>query len=178
MEYFSFFVFNNILRAKPEHYLLYMRTRLSVKWSISHKILTAFFIFLFSIIIWSNILSYRWPVWIWHSLIVLSFFYAYPLAQFIYKDRTVVLFDQENLYISNVVSGEEKVIPLEHVTFFKMTLTRVSSYYYKWLLRYDDGFYQKQEFKFFLIRNYKVYQEFTTLTKKKNPAFRVENYTF
>ncbi len=109
----------------------------------------------------------------------LIFFYAYPLALlFIYKDRTVVSFDQENLYISNDVSGEEKVIPLEHVTFFKMTLTRVSYYYYRWLLRYDDGFYQKQEVRFFLIKNYKVYQEFITLTKKKNPGFRVENYTF
>jgi hypothetical protein len=156
-----------------------MRTRLSVKWSISHKILTAFFIFLFSLVIWNKIYSYRWPEWIWHSFMVLSLIYAYPLAQFIYKDRTVVSYDQDNLYISNVVSGEEKVIPLEHVTFFKLTIRR-DNYFHKWLLRYDDGFYQKQEIRFFYIYeyNYKAHKEFTAFIKKKNPAFILENYTW
>lgn len=158
-----------------------MRTRLSAKFSVWFKIGVSIFLFLFSFILLSSLPHDPWPVWLSLSIEVILFAVSYLLADYFFKDRIVIAFDQDFLYITNVISETEQVIPLEHMIWLNMRMNTIKSgaYWYRsYSLHYDDGYNQEQKNRLYIESSSKALREFVTIAKNKNPDFRYKNWSW
>jgi hypothetical protein len=158
-----------------------MRTRLSAKFSIWFKILTTLFLFLFSFILLTKLPHDPWPVWgnlTFEAILITSF---YLLVQYFFKDRTVIAFDRDNLYITDVIAHAEQVIPLEHVSWLNMRMNSIKTgaiWYRGYSLHYADDYHQEQKIRFYIKSTGNELREFVTLAKNKNPEFRYKNWSW
>jgi membrane protein YdbS with pleckstrin-like domain len=159
-----------------------MRTRLNIQYSLGFKIISTVLLLIILYIISTSLLSlYNWPEWLFHFYQCFLIVASYLIVQIVFKDRTSITFDHENLYITKLVTGEEKIIPLGRITWMKLTLGRIGTYmrdYRKFRLRYEDSFYDKQELSLYIWSLGKEFKEFQTLVLRKNPNFIYENYSW
>ena len=158
-----------------------MHTRLSAKFSIWFKIGTSLFIFLFSFILLTKLPHDPWPVWANLSFEVILFAASYMLVDYFFKDRTVIAFDPDNLYITDVISNAEQVIPLEQVSWLNMRMDTIKTgaiWYQKYSLHYEDEYHQEQKIRFYIKSTSYPLREFLKVTKNKNPNFRYKNWSW
>jgi hypothetical protein len=159
-----------------------MRTRLNIQYSLGFKIISSVFLLIILYIISTSLFSlYNWPEWEFHIYQGFLVVASWLIVQIVFKDRTSITFDHENLYITKLATGEEKVIPLGRITWMKMTLGRIGTDkrdYIKFRLRYEDSFYDKQEMNIYIWDLGKEFKEFQTLVLQKNSNFIYENYSW
>ena len=158
-----------------------MRIRLSAKFSIWFKILASFFLFLFSFILLTKLAHDPWPVWFTFSLDAVLLTGAYMTVQYFCKDRTVISFDQNNLYITDVKFNTEDVIPLEHVSWLNMRMNTIKMgaiWYRRYSIHYVDNYNQEQKVRLFIKLMGDSLVEFVKAAKAKNPDFRYKNWSW
>ena len=158
-----------------------MRTRLSAKFSVWFKIGYSFILFLFSFIFLAGLSHDPWPVWITFSLESILFVASYLLIDYFLKDRKIIAFDLDNLYISDVTSNTEHVIPLEHVSWLNMrmnTLKQGAYWYRRYSLHYEDSTNQEQKIRFYVGTSSSELRDFVEKAKTKNPDFRYKNWSW
>jgi len=158
-----------------------MRTRLSVKFSVWFKIGTSFFLFLFSFILLTKLPHDPWPVWASLAFEAILFTSSYLVVQYFFKNRRVIAFDQDNLYITHVLSQEEQVIPLKQVSWLNMRMNRIKTgaiWYWGYSLHYTDDYNQEQKIRFYIESGSKELREFVGLAKNRNPEFQFKNWSW
>jgi hypothetical protein len=158
-----------------------MRTRLSAKFSIWFKILTSFFLFLFSFILLTKLPHDPWPVWFTFSLDAVLFTGSYMTVQYFCKDRTVISFNPNNLYITDVKSNTEDIIPLEHVSWLNMRMNSIKTgaiWYQRYSIHYIDNYNQEQKIRLYIKLMGDSLMEFVKAAKAKNPDFRYKNWSW
>lgn len=157
-----------------------MRTRLTMNYSIFLKGLLTFFIFLFSFVFaastgFTSKLGNLTPVFEL-LLIIASFF----LVQFITKDRTVIEFDEDYLYIVNKTVENEEKFPLEHVSWLNLRpgIMKGNRWFVRFSLHYLDADGQPQRIKLWIDWLGNPLKSFVKLVKQKNPAFVYKDATW
>jgi hypothetical protein len=159
-----------------------MRTRLNIQYSVGFKIKSSVFLLIILYVISTSLFSsYNWPQGEFHIYQCFLVVASCLIVQIVFKDRTSITFDNENLYITKLATGEEDVIPLGRITWMKMTLGKIGTGkrdYRKFRLRYEDSFYDKQEMNIYIWDLGKEFKEFQDLVLQKNPNFIYENYSW
>jgi hypothetical protein len=158
-----------------------MRTRLSAEYSIGFKILNAFLLFVVSFILLTNLPHDPWPVWFTFSLDAILLTGSYLMVQFFLKDRVVISFDENSLYLTNVITNSEQIIPLEQVTWLNMRMNIIKTggiWYTRYSLHYNDMNNPDQKIKFYNKSTDNSLYSFVKAAKAKNPDFRYKNWSW
>jgi hypothetical protein len=158
-----------------------MRTRLSATYSTGFRILVTFLVFAACFILLTNLPHDPWPVWFTFSLEAILLSGSFLLVQFLLKDRVVISFDENNLYLTNVISNSEQVIPLERVTWLNMRMNTIKTgaiWYTRYSLHYIDIDNLEQKIKFYNKSTDNSLYSFVKAAKKKNPDFRFKNWSW
>jgi hypothetical protein len=112
--------------------------------------------------------------------IPLFIFLCYKLVDFILKERKVVEFDEEYVYIITKKDSLECLIPLYNVLKLNMRPVnfRIGNYNFnRYNLYYTSGAGTTEKQSFFIRTAGKELQQFINFTKQQNPDFRYKNWT-
>jgi hypothetical protein len=129
----------------------------------------------------SNLHHNIWPVWVNLSLEALILVASFMLVHYVFKDRKIIEFDQNYLYIENVILNTEEVIPLKNIHWLNMrmgTIETGTTWYFKYSLHYSDIKNVEQKIRFYIKSSCKELTDFVKLVKIKNPDFRDKNWSW
>lgn len=160
------------------------RRRLNAKYSVGIKIVLTIFLFIILGItgVWGFIYRFLpdWgPVWNW-TMTALDAFVCYKLIDFILKDRRVLEFDDEWLYVINKKEDTEEQIPLRCI----VALNRrphsweIGAYLFnRYSIHYVDDFYAKGKVAFMAGPGWRNLYEFEEKVSRQNPNFKAKRWT-
>jgi hypothetical protein len=154
-----------------------MRQRLSAKYGLNIKLPLAFIISLFPLIFTldNNLLS-----WLPHSIYTTLIFYAllvfgtYKIVSYYLREKLVVEFDQDYLYITNMEMGYEESIPLNRIIHLKRHqgyFEAGSRWFSEHTLTYMIEYEAETKISFDIEAGDKNLEAFEKVTKSKNPEF-------
>lgn len=161
-----------------------MRQRLAAKFSVGQKIVSTILLLVFVLIsgISGKIID------LFPELASIDFLVSGCLAaasfaviQFVMKDRKVIEFDDENLYIIRVKDQQEMAIPLRNL--IKLSLRppklEIGAYWFwTYSLTFTGETGMEENIRFMMVVGRSSYQQFLPLVISKNPNFKVRNRTF
>jgi len=160
-----------------------MRYRLSSTYTLWQKIIVTVLLFGLLLVtdLYGFILRNLPDLGFAKILIILAFaFLCFKLVDFILRERKVIEFDEENLYIVDKKNEQEEYIPLRNLTKLNMRPTNfhIGNYWFnKYSLAFIDQVSQEQKIRFFIQIGKPNTEKFLSLVKAKNPDFRYKNWT-
>jgi hypothetical protein len=108
------------------------------------------------------------------------FFLCFKLIDFLLKERRVIEFDEDNLYIVDKQRQQEAYIPLKKLTRLNMRPAwfSIGNYWFnKYSLKFIDDFSQEQKISFYIQAGKPNTQKFVSFVKSRNPYFNYKNWT-
>jgi len=161
-----------------------MRQRLSAKFSMGQKITIAFLLLVALLVTGiSGTISNLFPELAMIPFLVTGLLAAgsFALIQFLMKDRKIVEFDDENLYVIYVKDQQEKTIPLRNLTKLALRPPKLeigAYWFWTYSLTFTGESGTEEKIRFMMLVGRSSYQQFIPLVTAKNPDFKVRNWTF
>ena len=160
-----------------------MRQRLSAEYTVWPKIALTILLFATLLVtdIYGTVLRNLPDLVVGHYVAIFLFiFLCYKFIDFLLRERIVVEFDSDNLYIIDKKYQQEEPIPLQKI----LNLSVRPAYFHigrYWFFRHSltfiDNLNQEQKISFNIQTGRKSTKNFTALVKEKNPNFRYKNWT-
>lgn len=107
-------------------------------------------------------------------------FLCFKLVDFLFRERKVIEFDEENLYIIDKQKEQEECIPLKNLIKLNMRpmYLDIGNYWFnKHSLKFVDSLNQEKQTCFYIRTGSPNTQKFLSLVKSKNPDFIYKNWT-
>lgn len=161
-----------------------MRRRLSSSFTLWQKISTSIFFLGFLLLtgISGKILNYlpESPILTWLVIALLAAG-CFALVQFLLKDRTIVAFDDANLYIFRVKDPQEQTIPFRKLIGIALrppSIEMGACWFWTYSLTFTGDGGEQERVRFWMLVGKTSYREFLSLVEAENPEFKVKNWTF
>jgi hypothetical protein len=161
-----------------------MRQRLSAKFSIGQKIALAMILLAMMLITGiSGKIANLFPelanigFLVFGILAVASF----AIINFLLKDRKIVEFDDENLYVVSVKDQQKRAIPLRNLNMLALRPPKLeigAYWFWTYSLTFTGDAGTEEKILFMMIVGRSSCQQFIPLVTSKNPGFKVKNWTF
>lgn len=120
------------------------------------------------------------PVLLVLLLDAVSAFACFKLAQFFLREKIIVEFDEDNLYITNVKEQQERTISLDNMIKYALRpgkITMGAVWYWKHSLDFINESKQDEQIRFFVNVNNPADNDFISLARSKNPDFKYKNWS-
>lgn len=163
-----------------------MRQRLSARYTLWQKIPLTFMLFVIVLLtgISGKILN-NLPDSLFVMVLVFALLaaFCFMIIQFLLKERTIVEFDDENLYIINLKDQQQRSIPLAKMIRLNMRppgFVIGTFSFWTFSLSFTNDSNQDEKIKFVMQEGMlsSPYKRFVSLTTDKNPGFQTKNWTF
>lgn len=160
-----------------------MRYKLSATYTLWQKIIVTILLFGFLMVtdVYGSVLRSLPNLGFVNIIFVFGFiFLCFKLVDFILKERNVIEFDDENLYIVDKKNEQEEYIPLRNLIKLNMRPTNfhIGNYWFnRHSLTFIDNLGQEQKVRLYIQTGKENTQRFLLLVKSKNPNFRYKNWT-
>jgi hypothetical protein len=160
-----------------------MRHKLSATYTLWQKIIVTILLFGLLIVtdVYGSILRSLPDLGFVNILFIFAFiFLCFKLVDFVLKERIVIEFDDDSLYIVDKKNEQEEHVPLRNLIRLNLrpVYFHIGNYWFnKHSLTFIDNLGQEQKIRFYVQTGKQNTQKFLSLVKSKNPDFRYKNWT-